>query len=667
MNDGFRMRLTRDFPRYFLLLLVFLGTSALAQEKSSFGFLSELQRLGSSLDQTEQELLPPDQAFKLTVRVQDENTLIAQFTPAKDYYLYRDKVAFKPKETAGGADSGISIENISIPSGTPKSDVTFGQVEVFHKPFEARIALKRDKLATDKLTLVATYQGCNEPIGVCYAPINKVIELTLPVAKAAAGAVANAVSSEAVASGGSGAFPAAKPDSTAELFQTSPASPAIETESLKIERMFESGDFWLILTGFFGIGLLLSFTPCVFPMFPILSGIIANRGEHITRSRGFILSLAYVMGMAITYAIAGVAAGLSGAMLAAALQNAWVLGTFALIFITLAFSMFGFYELQLPNFLQSKLSEEAGHLRGGHLTGVFGMGALSALIVGPCVAAPLAGALLYISQTRDVLLGGSALFVMALGMGVPLLLLGASAGALLPKAGPWMESVKQFFGVLLLGVAIWLISPVIPAVAHMLLWSTLLIVSAIYLHAVDPLKPDASGLRKFLKGVGMIGLLIGVALLIGVLSGSRDILQPLSKIGIARTNAEIDGSSVSESQHLRFQRVKTVAELEQRIAQSRDKYVMVDFYADWCISCKEMERFTFTDPKVQSRLKDVVLLQVDVTAGTPADSALLKRFKLFGPPGILFIDRAGRDIPNIRLIGYQDTERFLSILNAVLI
>ena len=661
------MRLTMDFPRYFLLLLVFLGTSALAQEKSSFGFLSELQRLGSSLEQTEQELLPPDQAFKLTVQVQDENTLIAQFTPAKDYYLYRDKVAFKPKETAGGADSGISIEDISIPSGTPKSDVTFGQVEVFHKPFEARIALKRDKLATDKLTLVATYQGCNEPIGVCYAPINKVIELTLPVAKAAAGAVANAVSSEAVASGGSGAFPAAKPDSTAELFQTSPASPAIETESLKIERMFESGDFWLILTGFFGIGLLLSFTPCVFPMFPILSGIIANRGEHITRSRGFILSLAYVMGMAITYAIAGVAAGLSGAMLAAALQNAWVLGTFALIFITLAFSMFGFYELQLPNFLQSKLSEEAGHLRGGHLTGVFGMGALSALIVGPCVAAPLAGALLYISQTRDVLLGGSALFVMALGMGVPLLLLGASAGALLPKAGPWMESVKQFFGVLLLGVAIWLISPVIPAVAHMLLWSALLIVSAIYLHAVDPLKPDASGLRKFLKGVGMIALLVGVALLIGVLSGSRDILQPLSKIGIARTNAEIDGSRVNESQHLRFQRVKTVAELEQRIVQSRDKYVMVDFYADWCISCKEMEHFTFTDPKVQSRLKDVILLQVDVTAGTPADSALLKRFKLFGPPGILFIDRAGRDIPNIRLIGYQDTERFLSILNAVLI
>jgi thiol:disulfide interchange protein DsbD len=397
-----------------------------------------------------------------------------------------------------------------------------------------------------------------------------------------------------------------------------------------------------------------------------LSGIIAKRGEHITKTRGFILSLTYVMGMAITYAAAGVAAGLSGAMLSAALQNAWVLGTFALIFITLAFSMFGFYELQFPTFLQSKLSEEAGHLKGGHLTSVFGMGALSALIVGPCVAAPLAGALLYISQTRDVMLGGSALFVMALGMGVPLLLLGASAGALLPKAGPWMESVKQFFGVLLLGVAIWLISPVIPAVAHMLLWAALLIVSAIYLHAVDPLRPDASGFRKFLKGLGMIALLTGVALLIGVLSGSRDILQPLSKIGVS--NVDVSGmKSVAQTGHLPFQRIKSVAELEQHVLQSRSKYVMVDFYADWCISCKEMERFTFTDPKVQSRLRDVVLLQVDVTAGTPDDAALLKRFKLFGPPGILFLDREGREIQRVRLIGYQDTERFLEVLNAVLI
>lgn len=645
--------------RYFILLLCFFSFETSAEERTSFGFLSGLQRLGANVDQNEQELLPPDQAFKLTVSVRDGNTLVAQFEPAKNYYLYKDKVAFKPQATE------TSIERISLPRGELKGDLTFGQVEVFNRPFEALISLKRDTLSDSKLTLVATYQGCNEPLGVCYAPINKVVELTLPAAKAAAGAIAAAVSGEAVAAP---PFSTAKPDPAVELFQSPARAPAIETESHQIERMFETGNFGLILIGFFGIGLLLSFTPCVFPMFPILSGIIANRGEHVTKSRGFALSLAYVMGMAITYAVAGVAAGLSGSMLSAVLQNAWVLGAFALIFITLAFSMFGFYELQLPGFLQNKLSEEAGHLKGGHLTSVFGMGALSALIVGPCVAAPLAGALLYISQTRDVVLGGSALFAMALGMGVPLLVLGASAGALLPKAGAWMESIKQFFGVLLLGVAIWLISPVIPAVAHMLLWAALLIISAIYLHAVDPLRPGASGFQKFLKGLGMISLLTGIALLIGVLSGSRDILQPLSKLNIAAIGAtgnnKINGDQTG---HLSFQKVKSVAELEQRILQSKDKYIMLDFSADWCISCKEMERFTFTDAKVQSRLKDVVLLQADVTAGTPDDAALLKRFKLFGPPGILFLDREGREVPGVRLIGYQDAERFLAVLNAVLI
>ena len=638
-------------PRYLLMLMCVISINAFAQEGKSFNLMSGLQQLGANLGQSEEELLPPDQAFKLTVRVRDADTLIADFVPAKNYYLYRDKVAFKSQ------DANTLIERVSLPRGEMKSDLTFGQVEVFHKPFQAIISLKRDLSSTNQLTLAASYQGCNEPIGVCYAPISKLLELTLPAARAVVGSVA--VSNNA---------DAARTSAAEELFQ-SPAQPAgTETESNRIEQMFESGNFWLILTGFFGIGLLLSFTPCVFPMFPILSGIIANRGHHITKTHGFILALSYVMGMALTYAAAGVAAGLSGAMLSATLQNGWVLGTFALTFVVLAFSMFGFYELQLPSFLQSKLSEEAGHLKGGHLTSVFGMGALSALIVGPCVAAPLAGALLYISQTRDVVLGGSALFVMALGMGMPLLLLGASAGALLPKAGPWMESVKQFFGVLLLGTAIWLISPVIPAVVHMILWATLLIVSAIYLHAIDPLPPSSSGLRKFLKGVGLIALLTGVAMLVGVLSGGRDILQPLSKLSIASVGAvEVGKENAGVGEHLPFRRVRSIAELDQQILQSRGQYVMVDFYADWCISCKEMERFTFTDERVQSRLKGIILLQVDVTAGTADDMALLKRFNLFGPPGILFMDRQGRDIPGVRLIGFQNAESFLAVLNALLV
>ncbi len=643
----------RLFPFLFVLFF-FTVNPAIAQEEGRSGVMTLLQKLGANFGQAEQELLPPDEAFKLAIEVKDEHTLIAHFTPAKNYYLYRDKIAFEPQS------EGIQIEKISLPPGKMKDDLTFGKTEVYYQPFQAVIALKRGIEAPDQLSLASTYQGCNEPVGVCYAPIKKINEVTLPAIKAAVNTVAETLSGNAAA---------APIDSTAALFQTPSRPPAIETESFKIEQMFASGSFGLILAGFFGIGLLLSFTPCVFPMFPILSGIIANRSQHMTKGRGFVLALAYVLGMAIAYAIAGVAAGLSGAMLSAVLQNAWVLGTFALIFILLAFSMFGFYELQLPSFLQSKISEEAGHLHGGHLSSVFGMGALSALIVSPCVAAPLAGALLYISQTRDIVLGGSALFVMALGMGVPLLLIGASAGALLPKSGPWMESINQFFGVLLLAVAIWLISPVVSTVIYMLLWAALLIISAIYLHAIDPLPVNALGFRKFLKGVGVIALLTGVALLIGVLSGSRDVLQPLSKLSITSNSSNVSFSEKGWDQlaHLPFQPVRSVTELDEIIAQSHDKYIMVDFYADWCISCKEMERFTFSDERVQAKLKDVVLLQVDVTHGTPDDAALLKRFKLFGPPGILFLDRNGTEIPNIKIIGYLNKDDFLAVLNAVLI
>jgi len=645
--------------RFFLLLLCFTCINAFATKGKPSGLLSELQQLSTNFAQNEQELLPPDQAFKLTIRVRNANTLVAEFEPTKNYYFYKDKIAFKSQST------GTIIEKIFLPQGKMKDDLLFGQTEVYYKTFQAVISLKHGALATNQLTLAATYQGCNEPIGVCYAPIDKIIKLTLPLAKSAVGVVAETVSNNATAAT---AFINTKPDPAAELFYPSDKPLSVETESKRIDRMFKGGDFWLILTSFFGIGLLLSFTPCVFPMFPILSGIIANRGQHLTKTHGFILALAYVLGMSLTYSAAGVAAGLSGAMLSAVLQNAWVLGGFALVFVTLAFSMFGFYELQLPSSLQSKLSEEAGHLKGGYLTSVFGMGVLSALIIGPCVAAPLAGALLYISQTRDVVLGASALFIMALGMGVPLLLLGASAGALLPKVGPWMESVKRFFGVLLLGVAIWLISPVLPAAVHMLMWAALLIVSAIYLHAVDPLPTGAPGFRKLFKGFGIIALLFGVALLAGVLSGSRDILQPLSKISISSIN-EKDANRINTDEvgHLTFHRVNSLAKLNKRIIQSQNKYVMLDFYADWCISCKEMERFTFTDAKVQSRLKNVVLLQADVTAGTPNDAALLKHFKLFGPPGILFFDRNGREIPDAKVIGYQNKEDFLAILDAVLI
>ena len=646
--------------RLFLLLLCVTSINAFAEEEKPSGILSGLKQLGASFTQDEQELLPPDQAFKLTIKVRSANTLIAEFEPAENYYLYKDKIAFEPKST------GTLIEKISLPQGKMKNDPTFGQTEVYYKPFQAVISLKREISAATQLSIAATYQGCNEPIGVCYAPIDKLIKLTLPVAKSVAGVLADSISNDATAA--TDFIKTKQTDPKSELLALPDSRRSIESESKKLGKMFEGGNFWLILASFFGIGLLLSFTPCVFPMFPILSGIIVNSGENLTKSHGFILALAYVMGMSLTYSAAGVAAGLSGAMLSVALQNAWVLGGFALVFVALSLSMFGFYELQLPSSIQSKLSKETGHLRGGHLASVFGMGALSALIIGPCVAAPLAGALLYISQTRDVVLGAAALFSMALGMGVPLLILGASAGAFLPKAGPWMESVKRFFGVLLLGVAIWLVSPVIPTAIHMLMWAALLIISAIYLNAIDSLPTGSSGFRKLLKGIGIISLLLGIALLAGVLSGSRDILQPLAKINLTSISGNNTNKiNIIESEHLPFERVSSLPELNKRIAESQNKYVMLDFYADWCISCKEMERFTFTDPEVKNRLGDVVLLQVDVTEGTADDEALLKYFKLFGPPGILFFDPYGSEIYDARTIGYQNKEEFLAILNAVLI
>ena len=581
-------------------------------------------------------------AFVLDVKVKDAHTLIAEFKPAASYYLYRDKISFTLKNAAG-----VTISKVALPAGDIKTDPNFGKTEVYHQAFQAVIDLKRDTPQASNLTLVASFQGCSEK-GVCYPPINKTFNLSLP------------------GTGATDTTPAPLPAPTAIATpETAPAAmaKAPESESSRIENLFKGGNFWLIISAFFGAGLLLALTPCVFPMIPILSGIIAGQGQHLTKGRAFVLSLSYVMGMAITYALVGIAAGLSGSLLSAALQNPWVLGTFALVFVVLAFSMFGFYELQLPTSIQSKFSNASNQMKGGSTVGVFIMGALSAVIVGPCVAAPLAGALLYIGQTHNVVLGGSALFAMALGMGVPLILVGISAGALLPKAGGWMNAVKSFFGVLLLGVAIWLISPVISDLVHMLLWATLLIISAIYLKAIDPLPPTAHGFAKFWKGIGMIALIAGVSLLIGALSGNRDILQPLGGFG---TNAAADMTGTSKAEHLKFERVKSVAELDARIKQANGKNVMLDFYADWCVSCKEFERFTFSDPRVIAKLKDVVLIQADLTANSDDDKALLKKFGLFGPPGIIFFNKDGTENKAARTIGYTPPDAFLSNLESAL-
>jgi thioredoxin:protein disulfide reductase len=483
------------------------------------------------------DLLEPEKAFRISTRALDANNIEVRFAIADGYYMYRERFKFAVDPGSKG-----KLGAPQFPPGERKKDEFFGEVETYRKQLAFRLPVEG---AEGVLRLTVTSQGCAD-VGVCYIPMDS--KVTVQLAGLRAGV---------------------------------PAKPefSLQVSDFEIARLFESGGTLLVLASFLGFGLLLAFTPCVLPMVPILSGIIVGEGRNLGKLRALLLSLAYVLGMAVAYAAAGVAAAWSGSMLAAALQNVWVLGTFALVFVVLALSMFGLYELQLPGFLRDPLSTAGSRLPGGKLASVAGMGVLSAVIVSPCVAAPLAGALLYISQTRDVALGGAALFTMALGMGIPLMVVGVSEGAFLPKAGPWMVRVKQVFGVLLLAVALWIVWPV--------------------------LRPSG---------------------------GSID-----------------------------FVRVQSIAELDEKL-RAPGKPVMLDFYADWCVSCKEMEALTFSDARVKPRLERMLLLQADVTANTPEHKALLKRFHLFGPPGIVFFDAQGRELQGLRVIGYQNAERFLRTL-----
>ncbi|NLF54804.1 MAG: protein-disulfide reductase DsbD [Thauera phenolivorans] len=580
--------------------------------------------------------IAPEKAFAMQAQALDADTVEVVFDIAKDYYLYGDKFRFE-------ADPGtIQLGTMDKPAGEIHDDAFFGKVET-HR---GRLRLLLPVVAPEGLTrftLTVSSQGCWDG-GICYPPTPQTAAIDLAAPPVALG---GGLLDRALADGG---------DATTKPEGAAADAGLSGDESGDIARLLAGASVPLVLLSFFGFGLLLAFTPCTFPMIPILSGIIVGQGHKVSHMRAFVLSLAYVLGMAVTYALAGVAAGLSGTMLTAALQNVWVLSAFALIFVLLSLSMFGFYELQLPTALQSKLADTASHGKGGSLGGVTVMGALSALIVGPCVAAPLAGALLYIAQTGDAVLGGWALFVMALGMGAPLLAVGVASRSLLPRVGPWMEGVKKAFGVMLLAVALWMLTPVIPPLAVMLGWTALLLFPAIFLHALDPLPPQAKGWQRFWKGVGVVLLLAGAAMLVGALAGSRDPLQPLA---VLRAEA---GAPAAAPQ---FEKVNTLAELEARL-ETTDRPVMLDFYADWCVSCKEMERFTFSDPQVAERMGRMLLLKADVTANDDEHKALLKRFGLFGPPGIIFFDAEGGEREGLRVVGFMKAAPFGAVLDRAL-
>ncbi len=571
---------------------------------------------------SQQELLPPDQAFQFTAALKDANTVHVSWIAAEGYYLYREK--FKLQLVDSGT---VKLRAYTLPNGTPKEDEAFGHVEIFHGEVSVDVPLTRTDTSPQIIKLKTNYQGCADR-GVCYPPMDKMVDLELPKASTA----------------------------PTQSNLSSPAAPL--TEQDQFAESLKTKSFGATLLAFLGAGLLLSLTPCVFPMIPILSGIIVGKGKNINPKRGFFLSLSYVIASALMYTVFGILAAKLGGNLQATFQQPWIIALFSGIFVLLALSMFGFYNLELPDFVRAKLHNSSEKHRDGSMPGAAIMGALSALIVGPCVAAPLVGALVYISQTGDIFLGGSALFMMGLGMGVPLLIMGASAGKLLPKAGDWLNATNAVFGVLMLGVAVWMLSRILAPEITMLLWALLLILPAIYLNAIDPLPEHSSGWRKLWKGVGITLLAYGLLLLIGFSIGNSNPLKPLNGFGLASAKVAEEG--------IRFERIASLAELESKIKQANanNQPVMLDFYADWCISCKEMDAYTFTDATVKQTLAGFRLLQADVTKNSDDDKALLAKYKLFGPPAILFFTN-DKENQALRVIGYQKTPTFLKTLTAV--
>ena len=571
-----------------------------------------------------ESFLAPELAFRSDAAAADSRTLELRFDVAPGYYLYRQQFKFEASSAQLGA--------ARIPTGEKVFDETFGKTLETHRG-RVRIALPVEG-AGDAFRLAVTYQGCSDK-GLCYPPMQMRADVALDSPN-------GAISRVRVLAGREVPLPDPGP------------LDAASGGADRVESALQSGRLSLVLAAFFAAGLLLSLTPCVLPMLPILSSIIVGQGGPVTRGRGLALAASYSLGMAVVYTAFGVAAGLVGEGLTATLQNRWVLGGFAALLVVLALSALDVVHFAVPRRLVEMLGSASGRLPGGQLGGVFSMGGLSALIVSPCVAAPLAGALVYLSQTRDVVLGGAALFAMAWGMSVPLLAVGASAGALLPKAGRWMEDVKRLFALLLIGMAIWTLRPVLPMSVALGLWGVLTL-GAAALALVSAFKVvDARG-RGLQAAAAAILVAAGVIQLAGAASGATDPLEALQRIAGADSSAD--------SPALVFRPVRSSADLDAAIAAA-GKPVVLDFYADWCVSCKEMEQRTYRVPAVRERLEKAVLLKADVTANTAADRQLLRRFGLFGPPGTLFFSAGGNEIGGTRVIGYQDSQRFEQTLGA---
>ena len=572
----------------------------------------------------EPKFLMPEEAFQATAHLKKRCTINATIELGHDIYLYQSKVSAKIVEK----NSGIVIDRLVLPEGV---DHDGEKVYLTSPSIDIALAKTRELDEIVPITLVLSYQGCSEQ-GLCYEPMETTFNFDIET-------------------------------SALVLKEATPAapkkSPITVSETDQITQTFIEGNVPLILLTFFTFGLLLSLTPCIFPMIPILSSIIVAQGKNMNARRGFTLSLVYVLSMSLAYTIAGVLAGLFGGNIQIAMQNPWVISTFALLFVGLAVSMFGYFKIGLPSSWQTKLtkSSEEASSKGGYI-GVVIMGFLSALIVGPCVAPPLAGALVYIGQSGDALLGGAALFVLSIGMGIPLLLIGAGAGKYMPRPGGWMDTVSHIFGVVMLAIAIWMLGRILPPTVSMLLWAALLIIVSIYLGALESLQGHHKGIKPFLKGVAIMILAYGLILFYGAIKGETNPLAPIS----AEAPSALSEKTASA---LAFKTIHSIEELDALLAENKGKKVMLDFYADWCSSCKELDAITFKDPAVIQSLNDYVLVRADVTADSEAEKALTKRFGLFGPPAMIFFDESGTVIQGSDLIGFKNAEDFLSHLKTL--
>ena len=605
------------YPPHRQIVTVNLPASA-AAEPAPPGALT----LGGGLDNLlGSEALPVDEAFRYETIALSATELLARWTIADGYYLYRDKIDFRI-----GSNQPASLAGFETPPGVPMTDEHFGDVEVYYGEVEVPIRIERHAEEAAGLQLTGLYQGCKEA-GICYPPQERLITVALPAVE--------------------GATEVTAPKRAEPPLAASQELP----EQDRLARALDEDSLWTLVL-FFGFGLLLAFTPCVFPMLPILSGIIAGQGDDITTGKAFVLSLVYVLAMALTYTVAGVIAGYWGYNLQAAFQNAWVLGAFAVIFVLLSLAMFGFYELQLPVSWQTRLNEISNRQGGGTLLGVAIMGFLSALIVGPCVAPPLAAALIYIGQTGDPALGGAALFSLSLGMGAPLVVVGTSAGKFLPRAGAWMDAVKAVFGVALLALAIWILERITPPALIMLAWGVLAIASGVYLGALERVPADASGWRRLWKALGLVLIVLGSLELIGAAAGGRDWLQPLKGVGFSGS-----GGPAANVGAVEFRKIKSLDDLRAELT-AVDQPGMLDFYADWCVDCKRMDKYTFPEPPVVAAMAGGIAMKADVTANDAVDQALMREFNIIGPPAILFFDAQGREMPRFRVIGYQRPEEF---------